>query len=203
MAFPDNNYAPPGVYTQTNFDSPVASAITATRIPVLLGEGSEILTQSNLAVVRGSSSTVDQQVVDENEAGRAVVSISAAGAVTLGSFDGLITRFQVRNFPITNGDGTGTTSNSRNAVVVTLNGSPIVVQSVDGLRGIITLAQAPAATDVVRCTYYFHRRDTLFTDNVSEQVTSTNAILYGAQGVTPTTGTFVVDPTNDTFIVTV
>lgn len=203
MAFPDNNYAPPGVYTQTNFDSPVASAITATRIPVLIGEGSEALTQSNLSVVRGSSSTVDQQVVDENEAGRAVVSISAAGAVTLGNFDGLITKFQVRNFPITNGDGTGTTSNSRNAVVVTLNGSPIVVQSVDGLRGIITLAQAPSATDIVRCTYYFHRRDTLFTDNVSEQITAGNAVLYGAQGVTPTTGNFVVNTNNNTFVVTV
>ena len=204
MAFPENNYAPPGVYTQTNFESPVANAITTARIPVLIGEGSELLNQTNLAVVRGSSSTVDQQVVDENEAGRAVVSISPAGATTLGDFDGLITKFQVRNFPITNGDGTGTTSNSRNAVVVTFNGTPVVVQSVDGLRGIITLAQAPTSTDVVRCTYYFHRRDTLFTDNVSEQVTADNAVLYGAQGVTPTTGTYtVVAGVNDTFVVTV
>jgi len=204
MAFPENNYAPPGVYTQTNFDSPIANAITTARIPVIMGEGSEILTQSNLSVVRGSSSTVDQQVVDENEAGRAVVSISAAGAVTLGDFDGLITKFQVRNFPITNGDGTGTTSNSRNSVVVTFNGTPIVVQSVDGLRGIITLAQAPASTDVVRCTYYFHRRDTLFTDNVSEQVSTENAVIFGAQGVTPTTGTFQIDAgVNDQFVVTV
>jgi len=205
MAFPENNYAPPGVYTQTNFESPLANTITTARIPVLIGEGSELLKQNNLAVVRGSSSTVDQQVVDENEAGRAVVSISAAGAITLGNFDGLITKFQVRNFPITNGDGTGTTTNSRNAVVVTFNGTPVVVQSVDGLRGIITLAQAPAATDVVRCTYYFHRHDTLFTDNVSEQVSSDNAVIYGAKGVTPTVGTFdeIVAGVNDQFIVTV
>lgn len=204
MAFPETTYAPPNVYTQTNFESPVANAITTARIPILIGEGSELLNQTNLAVVRGSSSTADQQVVDENEAGRAIVSISAAGAITLGNFDGVRTKFQVRNFPITNGDGTGTTSNSRSAVVVTFNGSPVVVQSVDGLRGIITLAQAPTATDVVRCTYYFHRRDTLFTDNVSEQATMGNAVLYGAQGVTPTTGTFtIVAGINDTFVVTV
>ena len=204
MAFPDNNYAPPGVYTQTNFESPVANAITTARIPVLIGEGSEILIQSDLAVVRGSSSTVDQHVVDENEAGRAIVSISAGGAITLGAFDGLLTKLQVRNYPITNGDGTGTTSNSRNAVVVTFNGTPIVVQAVEGLRGIVTLAQAPLSTDVVRVTYYFHRRDTLFTDNVSEQVTADSAVLYGAQGVTPTTGTFTVAAgINDTFVATV
>ena len=204
MTFPDNNYAPPGVYTQTNFDSPFASVLTAARIPALIGEGSEILTQSNLAVVRGSSSTVDQQVVEEDEAGRAVVSISSAGAITLGNFDGTIAKFQVRNFPITNGDGTGTTSNSRNAVLVKINNTPVVVQSVDGTRGIITLAQAPLSTDIVTCTYYFHRRDTLFTDNVSEQITPTNAVLYGLQGVTPTTGTFqIVAGINDTFVATV
>ena len=80
MAFPGSVYAPPGVYTRTLFEDPVQGIASNVRIPLLMGVGSEILSQYALEVVRGSSSSVDQRVVQEDESGRAVVSISAAGA---------------------------------------------------------------------------------------------------------------------------
>jgi len=193
----------PGVYTQTNFNSPVANAIAATKIPVLIGEGSEILAQSNQMLLRGSSSDQDQKVTLENEAGRAVLAVSVTGAVTLGNFDGVATRFQVRNYPITNGAGSGATTNDRSKVSVLLNGQPIVVQKVEGATGIITLTQAPLSTDVVRCTYYFHRGDSQFTDNLSDQVGALNAELYGEAGVTVGAAEYrVVANVNDTLVVT-
>jgi hypothetical protein len=183
MAFPGKNYAPPGVYTTTNFDSPQGITIESFKIPVFIGEGNEFLSQRNFELVRGSSSTVDQFVVKEDETGRAVVSISQTGVVTLGSFDGLLDRIQVRNFPIVSGDGTGTTSNSRNDVDVTINGVPVIVKLVSGVNGVITLAQAPVSGDEVRVSYYFNRTDTLITDDVSTQVDPDPATLYGQRGI--------------------
>jgi len=183
MSFLREAYAPPSVYTRTNFDSPLGQALEALKIPVFIGEGSEDLIQTDLEVVRGSSSTVDQRRVDEDETGRAVVSISATGVVTRGSFDGSLDRFQVQHFPIVTGDGTGTTSNSRTDVSVTINGQPIVVRAVTGATGIVQLAQAPKATDEVLCTYYFNRTDTLITDDLSEQVDPDTAVVRAGFGL--------------------
>ena len=108
MAFPNGIYAPPGVYTQTNLQPPNQGAGAAARLPLIIGPGSEILTQTALEIVRGSSASVDQRVVQEDEAGRAVVSISPAGQITLGAFDGTLDHVQVRNYPIVSGNGSGT-----------------------------------------------------------------------------------------------
>ena len=182
MAFPGSVYAPPGVYTRTLFEDPVQGIASNVRIPLLLGVGSEILRQNSLEVVRGSSSSVDQRVVQEDESGRAVVSISAAGAVTLGDFDGTRDRLQVRNFPIVTGAGTGTVATNSSSLNVTVNGKPIVVLSVDGTKGILQLSTKPLATDVVRVTYFFNRTDTLIQDDLSDQVTADAPVLYGAVG---------------------
>lgn len=182
MAFPGSVYAPPGVYTRTLFEDPVQGIASNVRIPLLLGVGSEILSQYALEVVRGSSSSVDQRVVQEDESGRAVVSISAAGAVTLGEFNGTLDRLQVRNYPIVTGDGTGTTATNASSINVTVNGLPIVVLTVDGAKGLLLISKKPLATDVVRVTYYFNRTDTLITDDLSDQITATAPVLYGAVG---------------------
>ena len=183
MAFPGANYAPPSVYTKTLFENPLAGALEALKIPVLIGEGNEFLSQADLEIVRGSSSTVDQRIVREDMTGRAVVSVSVTNVVTLGSFDGVLTKLQVRNFPIVTGDGTGTSSNNRQDVSVLINGKPIVVLSVVGSTGIIELAQPPKIGDIVQVTYYFNRTDTLVTDDVSAQVTATTAIVRAQTGV--------------------
>lgn len=175
-------YAPPGVYTQTTFGAPPSPTPVPTRIPLFVGTGVEILSRQDLPVVRGSSSTIDQQVTDEDQAGRAVVSIAASGLVTLGEFNGERTRFQVRNFPLVSGDGTGTLAIDTSAVSVMVNGLPVVVLGIDAARGIVEIAQAPTSTDVVRCTYFFDRTDTLITDDVSSQVTPDAAVIDGQAG---------------------
>lgn len=183
MAFPGKQYAPPGPYTQTLFESPVAGGLDTFKLPVIVGEGDESLVQTDLQVVRGSSSTEDQRVVDEDAAGRSVVSVSNTGVITLGSFDGLLDKVQVRHYPIVTGAGSGTTSNARTDVSVTINGSPIVVRAVTGTTGIVQLAQAPQAGDTVRVTYFFKRTDTLITDDVSEQVPAGQATVRAVNGI--------------------
>ena len=199
MAFPGGVYAPPGVYTQTNFNPPNQGAGAGARIPLIIGPGSEILTQTSLELIRGSSSSVDQRVVQEDEAGRAVVNISPAGQISLGAFDGTLDRVQVRNFPITNGNGSGTVATDSASVSVTVNGIPVVVLTIDGARGILRLSVKPAATDDVRVTYYFNRTDTLITDTVSDQVTPDAGVLYGGIGQNYD----VVTGSNDELILTI
>ena len=201
MPFPGTIYAPPAVYTQTNYDNPTIAVLTGIRIPVFIGTGEETLTQLNLENVRGSSSVTDQEVPQEDETGRAVVSVSAAGAITLGDFNGVITRFQVRNYPIVSGDGTGRVTNDTSTVRVTINGDPIVVLGVNGATGIVEIATAPAADDEVRATYFFNRTDTLTTDDVSDQVTINPALIQSEKS--EPSGGFVVTADINTFIVTV
>jgi hypothetical protein len=184
MAFPNDQYAPPGVYTRTLFENPLAQALASLKIPVFIGEGSESLFQRDLEVVRGSSQSVDTRVPQEDMTGRAVVAVLASGQVTVGSFDGVRTKFQVRNFPIVTGDGTGTATTNRSDVqVVTENNEPLVVISVDGVNGIVELAQPPASDQEVRCSYFFDRTDTLATDDVSAQVTSETATVQAISGI--------------------
>jgi hypothetical protein len=181
--FPGNIYAPPGVYTRTLFQSPVGGVLAGVRIPVIVGTGNELLQQQDLEVIRGSSSSVDQQVPQEDMTGRAVVSISPMGQVTLGAFNGARRQVQVRNFPITNGEGSGTVATDPSSIFVTINGRPDVVLSVSQAdKGIIELSTAPKLDDDVRITYFFKRTDTQTTDDVSDQVTPAGAILNGAIG---------------------
>lgn len=180
MAFPGSVYAPPGVYTQTNFEDPLQGVASNARIPLIIGTGSEILTQNSLELVRGSSSSVDQRIVQEDETGRAVVSISQTGVVTLGAFDGDLDRIQVKNFPIVSGDGTGTTATDSGSVSVTLNGEPVVVLAIDGAKGVLKLSTSPKLGDEVRVTYFFNRTDTLITDNLAEQITPEAPVVLGA-----------------------
>ena len=175
-------YAPPGTYTQTFFGAPPILPGVPPQVPLYIGTGSEILTQTNLPVVRGSSSSIDQQIVSEDEAGRAVVSIAPSGLISLGSFDGTISRFQVKNFPLVNGDGSGTTATDTSSVSVTVNGEAVVVLGIDGAKGIVEISEYPTAEDVVLCTYFFDRTDTQVTDTVSAQVTPTAAVLNGRTG---------------------
>lgn len=181
MAFPSSIYAPPSVYTQTKFESPLSGALAGVKVPVLIGTGSEILTQSDLELVRGSSSSVDQQVVQEDMSGRIVVSELASGELALGSYDGSASQIQVRNFPIVTGDGTGTTTTKPSDVSVSLNGEPVVVLAIDGAKGLLSLSESPANGDSLKVTYFFNRTDTLATDDVSAQISEDNALVYLAK----------------------
>ena len=105
--FPAGIYAPPGAYSQTNFETPVQDLSAAVRIPLLIGTGSEVLVQTALEVVRGSSASVDQRIIQEDETDRAVVSISDLGQITLGAFDGDVDAVRIRG----SGPGAGPCDN--------------------------------------------------------------------------------------------
>ena len=181
MAFNYKNpYAPPGVYTQTNFESPLGGTLTSLNVPILIGPGIETLSQSGIEMVRGSSSSVDQRIPLEDVSGRAVTK-AADGTITLSDFDGAIQMVQVHHFPICIGDGTGNSEDvAASDVTVLINNEPIVVLSVDGENGIIELASAPQASDEVLVSYYFNRTDTAAVDDVSAQVSSETAYLVGS-----------------------
>jgi hypothetical protein len=193
------SYVPPGVYTRTLAETNVSNVVAGLRLPALIGVGQEELEQTDLELVRGSSTSVDQQITAEDVSEGWVVDATNPQNLILGVQDGTRVTFKVRNFPIVTGDGTGRTSNDTRSVTVTVNGSPVAVGSIQGAKGLVTLQVPTQPTDTVRCTYYFHRGDTGFVDDVSDQVTTTNALL-----VTPATEPFnVVLGTSDVFKFTV
>lgn len=175
-------YVPPGVYTETEFGDPPTPERVPDGIPLLIGVGNETLQRTDYALQRGSSSSADTLVTDEDETGRAVVSITPAGVPVLGSFDGTISRFRVRNYPLVTGDGSATVATAPSAVTVTIDDEPTVVLGLDGSTGVVEIADAPSATAVVRCTYYFDRADTQVTEDLSDQVTGERAVLDAATG---------------------
>jgi len=200
MSFgPFATYAAPGVYSRTLTEANVASLIAGLRIPFIIGVGQEELEQDDLEMVRGSSSTLDEQIVNEDVSVRWIVDNTNPSNPILGANDGSRVTFQVRNFPLVDGQGFGRVTNDSRSVSVTVNGTPVAVGSVLGSMGEITLQVPPQPTDNVRVTYYFHRGDTAFTDDVSNQVSSTNPSI-----TTPGFEPFVISTgSNDTLKISV
>jgi len=191
-------YAPPGVYTETVFESPTPQNNFSGRIPLLIGSGTETFAQNGLSLVRGSSSTIDQQMVEEDATGRVVLSQNPNSTYNLGAFDGTTAQVRTRQFPIVTGDGTGTTTKTASSVSATINGSAVVVLSVNGKDGLVTLSQAPKEGDDVRLTYFFNRTDVLVdSEDVSDQVSDDLSELYG------TAGTMDIKAASRSFIITV
>jgi hypothetical protein len=178
MSFgPFATYVQPGVYSRTLTEANVASLIAGLRLPFIIGVGQEELEQDDLEMVRGSSSTLDEQIVNEDVTTRWIVDNTNPNHPVLGVNDGTRVTFQVRNIPLVDGQGMGRVTNDIRSVTVTVNGSPVAVGSVLGSLGEVTLQVPPQPTDTVRVTYYFHRGDTAFTDNVSDQVSAVNPSL--------------------------
>lgn len=176
-------YAPPGVYTESVFESPTPVAGVTGRIPLFIGTGADSIKSTALTLVRGSSATVDQQMVEEDVSGRMVLGTLPNGTYTLGDYNGSARQFRTRLWPLVTGDGTGTVSRSTSSVAVTINAQPVVVLAVDGAEGLVTISQAPKAGDDVRVTYFFDRTDTLVSgEDVSAQVTPTTSVIYGSAG---------------------
>lgn len=180
---PFTTYAPPGVYVQTVVEPVAGQLLQGLRIPVLIGVGQETLTQTNVELIRGSSSFADTPIFGEDPSGRWVTGGTPTNP-TLGIQDGSRTTFRVRNYPIVDGEGSGTTTFDVSKVSVTVNGQAVVVAQVDGTNGLISLLTPPGPTDVVSVNYFFHRRDTLITDDVSEQISAGGAILTAPKAET-------------------
>lgn len=177
---PFTTYAPPGVYTRTTAEPAVGQLLGGLRVPVLIGTGKETLSQTDFEIIRGSSSVADTPIFGEDAAGR-WVSGGTNSNPTLAPQDGSYTRFRVRNYPIVDGNGTGKVTYDPSKVSVTVNGQQVVVSQLDGQNGIVSLLLPTEPTDNVAISYYFHRKDTRITDDVSDQVTDTSAILIAPQ----------------------
>ena len=192
-------YVPPGVYDRTLTQANVANIVAGLRLPFVIGVGQETLEQDNLELVRGSSALIDQQIVNEDVSLQWVVNSTNPNNLILGAQTGQLYQFVVRNLPITDGTGIGRVTNYPSTILVTVNGTPVVVAQVAGAKGLITLQLPTQPTDLVLVSYFFHRGDTSFTDNLSSQVTTTNASLTspGFEPFNITTGQ------NDQFIVLV
>ncbi len=173
---PFTTYAPPGVFTRTTSEPVAGQVLGGIRIPVLIGTGQESLSQSNIEIIRGSSSVADTPIFGEDVASRWVVSGSNSNP-TLGAQDGSLVKFRTRNYPVVDGAGVGRTTFDASKVSVTVNGTQVVVAAIDGTNGIVTLLVPPTPTDVVAVNYFFHRKDIRATDDVSSQVTSGQAVL--------------------------
>lgn len=173
---PFTTYAPPGVYAQTIVEPIVGQLLGGLRVPVLIGVGQETLTQTDVEMIRGSSSFADTPIFGEDVSGRWVVGGTSNNPV-LGVQDGSRSTFRVRNYPIVDGEGSGTTTFDVSRVSVTVNGQQVVVAQVDGANGLVSLLIPPGPLDNVAINYYFHRKDTRITDNLSAQVSGGPAVL--------------------------
>ncbi len=174
---PFTTYAAPGIFTRTLTSPNVPNIVTGLRLPFYIGVGQEDLEVDDIEILRGSSSNQDQSIISEDISQSWVVDETNPLLPVLGVQDGTLVKFRVRNYPIVDGSGFGLVTNNSRAVTVTVNGIPVTLGSVLGAKGYVTLQVPTSPTDVVRCTYFMHRNDTSFTDDVSDQVTTTNAIL--------------------------
>lgn len=155
---PLDSFVFPGVYTRTTAESTAVSAAGDIRFPAFIGVSNEEIDVSNFELVRGSSALADNIVLDE-----AVYT------------DGTTNKFTVKNFPIVVGDGSGRVTDDPKHVIVTINGNSVLVNSVDGLTGEVTLAEVPRKDSLVRVNYYFKRRDTYIeNENLSVQANGSN-----------------------------
>lgn len=178
-------YAPPGVYTQSVFENPSPQATNLTTVPVFIGTGRETVISNGIALTRGSSATTDQQIVEEDATGRAVLSKNADGTYVLGDFNGTSKQLRVKLWPIVTGDGTATVSMTPGSVSVSVNSTPVVVLGVNGEDGIVSISVAPKSTDQVYVSYFFDRTDTLINEeDLSNQVTSDRSILRNTVSAT-------------------
>ena len=140
----------PGVFTQTFSEAAGASAAGNIRFPAIIGVGFEQTRVSAFEMIRGSSAIADNLILEE----------AITGAKWIGGAQGDTNKFQIDNYPIVTGDGTGTVATLPRSVIVTVNGENVAVNSINGLLGQVTLVDIPLATDDVRANYYFKRRDT-------------------------------------------
>ena len=180
---PFSTYSPPGVYVQTLSNPVLNQVLGGLRVPVLIGVAQQSLTQTNFELIRGSSSVADTPVYGEDPTGQFIINGTNSQPI-LGSANGTVSNFRVRNYPIVDGAGVGRVTYDTTKVSVTVNGNQAVVTAVDGQNGVISLLIPPKATDIVAVNYYFHRGDTRITDNLSAQVTTTPGILVAPKAET-------------------
>src|SRR5208282_4898704 len=187
------SYAPPGVYTNVILQTSSAPTLGTARIPVIIGEGQQNFNANNVELFRGSSSVQDDQSVNEN----------ISNQVT-----GLTRSFQTSFYPVTDGSGKGTITNTPSAVQVESidpsgNVVPVTVISLNGATGQFTTQLIIPSGYELLITYFFKRGDTFIgiggvapynvPENLLPQIPSTASLtVMDAGGSPPGTQTVVL-----------
>ena len=154
---PLESFVFPGVFTQTISQTSGASAAGNVRFPGIIGVGFEQIRVSNFGMLRGSSAISDNMILGEEVVGKSLTDTTPGW---IGGIQGVSNQFRVANFPLVTGAGTGKVATLPSQVIVTVNGSQVAVNAINGLLGTVTLVDIPLATDDVEVNYYFKRRDT-------------------------------------------
>lgn len=189
---PFSTYSPPGVYVSTTAEANQGQILDGLRVPVIIGTAQETLTQTDIEIIRGSSSVADTPIFGEDPSAAWIHGGSPQNPV-FGTQDGNRVSFRVRNYPIVDGDGVGRVTTEVTKVNVTINGAQAVVSALNGLSGVVTLLTPPSPADVVAVNYFFRRTDNKITDTVSNQVTSGAAFLISPKAETYTISTGIND----------
>ena len=157
-----DQYTKPGVYTRESVADPGTILFGDLRIPVFVGEGNEEFVTKNQTMHRGSSSVSDDLVVKEN----------LSAQLYDGSGNALPPKrqFTLTYFPVVKGDGSGTTTSTPSDITILADGAPVVVTALDGATGVFQTQDLFVAGTSMTATYYFKRKDTQFTEDVSGQV---------------------------------
>jgi len=157
---PLESFVFPGVLTRTINEAAGVTAAGEIRYPAIIGTSAEEIRVSDFEMVRGSSATADNLILDEDVSDQ---------------FTGTEKTFTVENYPIVTGNGSGKVATSVQNAIVTVNGNVVAINALNGLTGEITLVQIPKDTDDVRVNYYFKRRDTYIEDeDISDQADGSN-----------------------------
>jgi hypothetical protein len=184
MPGPFTSYAPPGVYTQTEFEATTGTLPNNLRVPAYIGTGLEELLVEDFELFRGSAPFGDMFVPDEDVSNQIV------------SGDEQV--FQLAHFPLVTGDGSNTVTTSASDVKVLVDGEEVSPNVVDGTNGLVGLITAPGAGAEVKISYYFHRTDTRVTDeDVTAQADGTTNVFKVAN-LPIVDGTGAGLPTTDT-----
>lgn len=200
---PLDSFAFPGTYTRTLSNEVTASIAGGAKIPAVIGVGLE-QDRVSLEIARGSAVGADQAIGGEDFTHNGVVDPFLVWNV----IDGVNNEFHTAYKPIVDGSGYGIITNKTSSVVVTVNGVAVPVESVDGVKGVIKLVEAPAVGSTLRAAlYYFKRTDSYIkNENLSVQADGTTVtfqvesgrIVDGKNGGTSATGSIVGTTVNTT-----
>jgi photosystem II stability/assembly factor-like uncharacterized protein len=114
--------------------------------------GGTWVSQSSQVYVNNAYTTITSNLYDVKMVPS--FDVQVLGEEVTSQFNGTNKNCTVMNVPVTHGDGKGTTTNNPADIIVTVDGVPVVVDSLYGAAGQIVLHNAPRLYQTVKVTYY-------------------------------------------------
>ncbi|MDD5649722.1 MAG: hypothetical protein PHF86_04780 [Candidatus Nanoarchaeia archaeon] len=121
--------------------------------------------------------TTGGEFFDDNQIQATLVDDKIYNEDVSSQFTGIETSFTVIHTPIVDGTGRDIVTNDPSHVIVTVNGTSVIVTRVDGEQGIVYLKTAPAGGSVVKVTYWRSRMED---DTYSLEVVTSGGVGVGS-----------------------